>query len=177
MICEKEDQSTQSQWLIRPSTEDDESQDGEPRDNCHSTPARKILQNPKVTAFMVVTVVLYAALLTAYVLKEPSDQECHRRLSVWCTPELHCIKWGSAFVLIECQAPLNDAIEYSELDFENPFAHPSIYRGPPTPELETAWDELWNSKPFLVRCLTTGKILMHVDSRRNPHSGGQIRPC
>lgn len=48
------------------------------------------------------------------------------------------------------QAPLNDAIEYTEFDFENPFAHPSIYRGPPTPELETAWDELWNGES--LRC-------------------------
>jgi hypothetical protein len=40
-------------------------------------------------------------------------------------------------------APANEAIEYEVIEPQNPFAHKSKYRGPPTPELETAWDELW----------------------------------
>jgi len=45
-----------------------------------------------------------------------------------------------------CPAPLNVAVEYEELDFENAFAHQTKYRGPPTPELEEAWAELWFCK-------------------------------
>jgi len=40
-------------------------------------------------------------------------------------------------------APLLDVVEYEEVDFVNPFAHKTIYRGPPTDELEEAWKELW----------------------------------
>ncbi|KAI0552373.1 hypothetical protein F4679DRAFT_535407 [Xylaria curta] len=40
---------------------------------------------------------------------------------------------------------IEDAVvEYYDTDFENEFAHKTKYRGPPTPELEQAWDELWN---------------------------------
>ncbi|MCJ1475783.1 hypothetical protein MMC13_004447 [Lambiella insularis] len=37
-----------------------------------------------------------------------------------------------------------DAVEYEELNWQNEFRQPSIYRGPPTLERERAWDELWN---------------------------------
>lgn len=93
MSYEKEDRPSQSQWLIRPSTEGAESQDGEQYHSGNSTPARKPFQNPKTAILIVATVLLYAALLIAYVLKTPSDQECHRRLSVWCTSDSyhnHC---------------------------------------------------------------------------------------
>jgi hypothetical protein len=45
--------------------------------------------------------------------------------------------------LTNYEAPANIAIEYEERDFDNDFAHDTIYRGPPTPALEQAWDKLW----------------------------------
>jgi hypothetical protein len=44
-----------------------------------------------------------------------------------------------------------DAIEIYEGDFNNPFAHPSIYRGPPTPEREEAWKQLWFRKLYATK--------------------------
>ena len=41
---------------------------------------------------------------------------------------------------------MNEAVQYEERDFINPFAHDTIYRGPPTPELESAWVDLWFCK-------------------------------
>jgi hypothetical protein len=41
-------------------------------------------------------------------------------------------------------APLLEAVEYNTYNFENQFEQPSIYRGPPTPEIEKAWEELWS---------------------------------
>ena len=29
------------------------------------------------------------------------------------------------------------------MDFDNDFGHETVYRGPPTPALETAWEKLW----------------------------------
>lgn len=49
-------------------------------------------------------------------------------------------------MLTNCIAPMNEAVEYEELDFYNPFAHDTIYRGPPTHELEEAWSKLWFCK-------------------------------
>lgn len=43
-------------------------------------------------------------------------------------------------------APLHEAVEYEEYDFENPFAHKSPYRGPPTNEIDAAWTDLWFCK-------------------------------
>lgn len=37
-------------------------------------------------------------------------------------------------------------VEYYDTDFDNEFAHKTKYRGPPTPELEAAWDQIWNRK-------------------------------
>lgn len=50
-------------------------------------------------------------------------------------------------------APLNDVVEYEEVDFVNPFAHQTIYRGPPTPQLEAAWEKLWYCKNKFFRVL------------------------
>ena len=47
-------------------------------------------------------------------------------------------------------APANEAVEYETINFDNAFAHQTVYRGPPTPELETAWQELW-----FCECLTS----------------------
>lgn len=39
-------------------------------------------------------------------------------------------------------APALEAVEYHDIDFINDFNSTSIYRGPPTPEREEAWDKL-----------------------------------
>ncbi|MBE3043063.1 DUF3328 domain-containing protein [Candidatus Bathyarchaeota archaeon] len=41
---------------------------------------------------------------------------------------------------------MNDAIEYQNVVLENDFDHQSEYKGTPTPELEDAWEQLWNGK-------------------------------
>jgi hypothetical protein len=41
-----------------------------------------------------------------------------------------------------------DAVKYSITTFNNSFAQPSKYRGPPTKELEAEWDKLWNCTSF-----------------------------
>ncbi|KAI3340705.1 hypothetical protein F4824DRAFT_517160 [Ustulina deusta] len=64
-----------------------------------------------------------SALLAALVLKKPTDEACGIQTTIW--------------------SPANEAIEYEIIEPNNAFAHKSPYRGPPTPELETAWDGLW----------------------------------
>lgn len=43
-------------------------------------------------------------------------------------------------------APLNEAVEYEDFNFDNKFAHKTEFRGPPTEELEETWTEMWQSK-------------------------------
>jgi hypothetical protein len=40
-----------------------------------------------------------------------------------------------------------------DMDFENEFDHKTVYRGPPTPKLEKAWEELfWRADfPLVLR--------------------------
>lgn len=40
-------------------------------------------------------------------------------------------------------APLLEAVEYEEVNWTNDFDQPSIYRGPPNPQREKAWENLW----------------------------------
>jgi hypothetical protein len=39
-------------------------------------------------------------------------------------------------------APMNEAVEYVGYNFNDFFGHQSIYRGPPTPQLEAELDRL-----------------------------------
>lgn len=45
-------------------------------------------------------------------------------------------------------APALEAVEYVDQDFADSFNSTSIYRGPPNPEREAAWDKLTYSKSF-----------------------------
>jgi hypothetical protein len=91
-------------------------------------------------AVLIGLLVLNMYLTIRYMMAMPSDQQCTRQLSIWC-------KWTksaiSAYTLLTAAAPLNEIVEYQEVDFVNPFAHQTPYRGPPTPELEDAWAHLW----------------------------------
>ncbi|KAJ3528758.1 hypothetical protein NM208_g10061 [Fusarium decemcellulare] len=71
--------------------------------------------------------VLYSFALVTYVPRRCSDTECGKQVSIW--------------------SPMNEAIEYFESDLNTEFDHQTQYRGPPTPELETAWDKLWRFDP------------------------------
>ncbi|KAI0147239.1 hypothetical protein GGR57DRAFT_477614 [Xylariaceae sp. FL1272] len=70
-------------------------------------------------AIVLLTIGLAISLLT----REPTDAQCSAQLSIW--------------------SPANEAIEYQLWEPNNAFAHKSPYRGPPTPELESAWTDLW----------------------------------
>ncbi|KIM96851.1 hypothetical protein OIDMADRAFT_169633 [Oidiodendron maius Zn] len=55
--------------------------------------------------------------------RKPTDLECTRQLNAW--------------------SPVFDVVEYEDVQFSNAFFQPSPYKGPPTPELEKAWSDLW----------------------------------
>jgi hypothetical protein len=50
----------------------------------------------------------------------------------------------TAFVLTWTVAPVMEAVDYVEYDFDNAFDSKNIYRGPPTPERDAAWAKLYN---------------------------------
>ena len=59
-------------------------------------------------------------------------------------------------------APANEAIEFYDTDFENTFAHQTIYRGVPSIALEKAWEDLWYRK-------STVSIVNEVKSLTNDY--------
>ncbi|KAI0965424.1 tat pathway signal sequence [Xylaria arbuscula] len=63
-------------------------------------------------------------LLIAAWMHTPSQMQCSKVVS----------PWSSAW----------EAVEFFEDELTNYFNHSSLYRGPPTPERERAWDELWH---------------------------------
>ncbi|OAA58792.1 hypothetical protein ISF_06575 [Cordyceps fumosorosea ARSEF 2679] len=52
--------------------------------------------------------------------------------------ELECANVASSY------SPALPSLHFWEGNFDNDFKHESIYRGPPTRELEKAWDDLWH---------------------------------
>jgi hypothetical protein len=126
----------------RDSEEDSErsTEDDSLRSNRAPHQKRLIILTIGLLFFMVLSLLL----LGAYVLKKPSDRECGIQTGVFCGFSLPVLRDLNSFVdIFRIQAPANEAVEYVEMDFVNPFAHDTIYRGPPTPELEKAWEELW----------------------------------
>ncbi|RAL04921.1 oxidase ustYa family protein [Aspergillus ibericus CBS 121593] len=91
-------------------------------------------------------IMLSIILLVALYTQRPSDLQCAKQLSSWSN------MW--------------DAVEFYEGDFDNAFAHPSIYRGPPTPEREYAWDRLWNYGTIAV---SAEGIAALNKTHRGPH--------
>ena len=89
---------------------------------------------------------LSLVLAVALAIKQPTDQQCARQISSFClcTPDTSSTTHQPADRPFA--APLLDVVEYEERDFENDFDQKSIYRGPPTPSIEDAWDKLWRRR-------------------------------
>lgn len=83
--------------------------------------------------------ILYSGLLVVFASSKVSDNECGRQVSLWCKLLGESRSYeGHTFFTDAQKAPLNEAIDYYELDLNNEFDHETPYRGPPTPELEEA---------------------------------------
>ncbi|KAF2798866.1 hypothetical protein K505DRAFT_232421, partial [Melanomma pulvis-pyrius CBS 109.77] len=61
-------------------------------------------------------------------------------------------------------APANEAVDYVNMDFVNPFAHDTIYRGPPTPQLEKAWEELWFYELIILDPASASNLINQTDN-------------
>ncbi|KAI4180236.1 MAG: hypothetical protein LQ346_007038 [Caloplaca aetnensis] len=74
-------------------------------------------------------------------------------------------------------APALEIVKLHETNFANSFAEKSPYRGPPTVELEAAWEELWNQPEILIppssmsRLNITGDDLQRQYVRAAPEEG------
>ncbi|MCJ1402924.1 hypothetical protein MMC11_006145 [Xylographa trunciseda] len=66
---------------------------------------------------------LSVSFFIAAVFRGVSDGECIARLSTY--------------------SPAIESVEYEELNFDNLFRHQTVYRGPPTNELEREWERLY----------------------------------
>ncbi|KAE8374158.1 hypothetical protein BDV26DRAFT_284484 [Aspergillus bertholletiae] len=61
-----------------------------------------------------------------------------RRGSTQCTTDARCARHLSTW------SPALEAVEYVDVEFQNAFHQPSIYRGAPNEEREKSWFDLWN---------------------------------
>ncbi|KAG8422226.1 hypothetical protein J3459_010565 [Metarhizium acridum] len=82
----------------------------------------------------------------------PSEWECAKTVSPWCEYMFAARASSLHLLLTRGAAPLWEAVEFWEGNFDNDFAHPSKYRGPPTLELQQTWNDLWG-----VRGVGVGK--------------------
>ncbi|KAI3343794.1 hypothetical protein F4824DRAFT_441285 [Ustulina deusta] len=95
--------------------------------------------------------VVSTGLLLYSVLRVPNELTCTRLLNPY-SPAIE-----------------DDIVEYYDTNFENEFAHKTKYRGPPTPEIEAAWDRIWNFGGIEVpldgpaRLGKASKSFVHVD--------------
>ncbi|KAG8407332.1 hypothetical protein J3458_020816 [Metarhizium acridum] len=76
----------------------------------------------------------------------PSEWECAKTVSPWCEYMFAARASSLHLLLTRGAAPLWEAVEFWEGNFDNDFAHPSKYRGPPTLELQQTWNDLWGGE-------------------------------
>ena len=94
-----------------------------------------------------------------------SDGECIRRSSSWCKfpfPLLSPTHNWPRLLIAQCFfqiAPALAAIKYLDTRFDGRvFGADSVYKGPPLPELETAWDRISQVSPFALSESSVEKI-------------------
>ena len=88
---------------------------------------------------------LSIGLLVFVIYRQPSEMACATRLSTYCKCySYRKLQENALTAARRFLAPVMEAVEYEEYNFVNPFMHPSVYRGPPTNELEREWEQLWN---------------------------------
>lgn len=93
-------------------------------------------------------------LLSLILYRKPTDKQCAAQTSIWCQyiPRLpnHNAHSNESISWVHPLAPMLDAVEYHELEYTNTFNSTSIYRGPPTHDVEAAWTKLTvSTSPFL----------------------------
>jgi hypothetical protein len=109
---------------------------------------------PSLISAAVVFFVASVAAVIATFTWQPSDRQCARTLSAYCTrfSLLYIIASFASLVTVQSLltrpsiAPITEAVEYEWVTLENNINQPSIYRGRPTPELEQAWGRLWECR-------------------------------
>ncbi|MCJ1225796.1 hypothetical protein MMC12_002445 [Toensbergia leucococca] len=93
--------------------------------------------------------------LTIFWKREVDENTCARKTSVW--------------------SPALDVVRYEEVEFQNLFDEPSIYRGPPTAEREQAWQDLWEHNTVSIpadKLHLLNKSISIQPFRRIPESRG-----
>jgi hypothetical protein len=108
--------------------------------NCHRS---HFLADASLLILGLITVGLSICL---YRQKNFTDLQCAIQNSVYCM--IICPSNKQALIIVAkiMTAPINEAIEFEKLDLYNPFYTETPYRGPPTVELEEAWEDLWVCK-------------------------------
>ncbi|KIW87742.1 uncharacterized protein Z519_11716 [Cladophialophora bantiana CBS 173.52] len=84
---------------------------------------RQRIRSARLTVLLAALVALVASGITSWITARSLSGVCNSRNDLW--------------------SPARDNVEYFDLDINNEFAAESRYRGPPTPELDAAWEELW----------------------------------
>lgn len=99
--------------------------------------------------------VLGALMLVSAVSYKQSDKSCAAQLSIWCK-SLASLRYDHVDLTCFTLAPLLDAVEYEERDWESIFTTKhSDWTGVPTAELEQRWHKLVNGKYSLFLSVGT----------------------
>ncbi len=96
-------------------------------------------------------IILSDVIVRTALLFFPDSASCRLEQPIWC--KFAAIMPTSFQNLTNFAAPAQAAVPYVEFDFSNAFSEPSVYRGPPTRELEKAWRQLYMREFSAFCCL------------------------
>jgi hypothetical protein len=87
----------------------------------------------------------------------PTNADCARKFSTWSE---HLCHHRSRFLCdLNFTGPARHIVRYEELRMQGDFYRPSRYRGPPSPAIDSAWDDLW-----------MGMLVITPESLRRPET-------
>lgn len=118
-------------------------------------PSRRAIPTPsslKGWLFLLLLVIATSSLAAtlAYTFKPRcTEQECVRMTSSYCKYQnIHrsnCCSPGQPFIDLATTAPLLEAVEYRDYQFEAELGVENVYKGHPRPELDAAWTRVGKS--------------------------------
>jgi hypothetical protein len=120
--------------------------------------------------------VLGALMVVSTINYKQSDRSCAAQLSIWCKSR-HSIVYANSSDLDPFLAPLFQAVEYEERDWESIFTKKhSDWTGAPTVELEDRWHRLVNGVSSFCHTSSRDSNVPSADSHHTRRSCSSPQP-
>jgi hypothetical protein len=131
-----DEQCESTSFLKREETEED----------VDTTKGRRRLSCLALIGSAVILGAIFSSLITLMIVKMQNVCPSNSDNDLWCESIPHPVHQNISPSTNppDTTAPAQQQVEYFNLNINNEFGAESPYRGPPTPELDAAWEELWH---------------------------------